>query len=511
VALTPVTVPAPGFLGLNKQRAQVPLGPEWAADARNCLIDGAGRIASRKGWSNQTTTAISGTPGIVSLHEYIQDSGTASLIAATAADIFESTDNGATWASVEGSLAVTAGNWQFVNFNSKVLGAQASHPLVVKSGSGNFAAVVASSGTVPVNPIAVLAAFGRIWTISSDGQSISYSGLLNETEWATADGAGSLDLGLLWTKGTDQGVALAAFGSTLVVFGKRHIFLLTDGQGSDRGIDPLTMYVGDTIEGIGIAARDTVQPLGEGDLIFLSQNGIRSMSRTIQEKQTPLNDLTGNSRDFVNALLLAGTIAPSKMKAVCSPENGFYLLSSPDSNRTFCVDVRGALPDGTYRTFDWTGFVPQSCVRRVNGDVLFGFAGIVGKYAGYTDNGDSYRFVYRSGFLDLGENNVTRKEVKTFRIISFSPAEITAVVKWYWDFRRDFFSYDLAFSGDGTGEFGTGLYDIAEYGGIVSQRIDSVPGWGSGQFFSVGVEVEVDGAPFAINSITAYYNIVGLA
>jgi len=510
MALSPVSFPAPGFLGLNKQKGQVPLGPEWAVDARNAVIDGAGRIASRKGYVNQTTSAISGTPAILSLHEYVKSNGTTSLIAGTVADIFESTDNGASWASVEGSLAVSGGHWQFVNYNDKVIGAQAGHPLSVKT-SGNFAAIVAASGVVPVQPTAVLAAFGRIWTVSADGKTLKWCALLDETKWSTGDGGGSQDLNYLWTKGTDTGVALAAFGSTLVVFGRRHIFLLTDGSGSDRGLDPTTMYVGDTIEGIGCAARDSVQPLGEGDIIFLSQNGIRSMSRTIQEKQTPLNDLTANSRDFVNAILLSGAASGVKMKSVSSPENGFYLISSPDSSRTFCVDTRAVLPDGTFRIFDWSGFIPSAIARRVNGDVLFGWAGKVGKYSGYLDDAATYRFAFRSGFLDLGpEANVLRKELKAIYLTAFSPAAQTATVKWYWDWRSDFFNYLLTYDVDATSEFGIGDYDTAEFGGVVAQRIDRIPGWGSGQYVSIGVEMDINGAPYALNSITLYLQSVGL-
>ena len=508
--LSPVTFPSPGFMGLNKQKAQVPVGPEWAIDARNCVIDGAGRIASRKGYVNQTTSPISGTPSILSLHEYVKADGTTTLIAGTAADIWESTNNGVSWSSVEGAVAATAGNWQFVNFNDKVIGAQASHALIVKT-SGNFAAVSASSGVVPTQPVAVLAAFGRIWTISSDGKTLKWSALLDETKWATADGAGSQDLNYLWTKGTDTGVALGAFGSTLVVFGKRHIFLFTDGSGSDRGLDPTTMYVGDTIEGVGCVARDSVQPLGEGDLIFLSQHGIRSMQRTIQEKQTPLQDLTGNSRDYVNAVLLASGITASKMKSVVSPENGFYLLSSPDSNRTICVDVRAPLQDGTFRTFDWDGFIPNSMVRRLNGDILFGWAGKVGKYSGYLDDTSTYRFVFRSGFIDMGpEGNTQNKQLKNIILTAFSPSASIATVKWYWDFRLDFHSYQLEYNDDVVSEYNESNYDTAQYGGILSQRIDRIPGWGSGQYVSFGVEMDINGYPYAINSMTAYLQTTGL-
>ena len=499
----PITFPSPGFLGLNKEREQSILTPEWATEAQNCVIDEAGRLAARKGITVLTTSAASGTPTMDVVHEYVKSDSTTSIIAAGGNALWESSDDGASWTARTGALSPTDDNAQFANFNNKVICLSPGIALSVKT-TGNFAAITAASGTVPTSPVAILSAFGRLWVLTKTN--LYWCALLDETRWASADGGGVQDLNYLWTKGQDEGVALGAFGSTLVVFGKNHIILLTDGRGSDRGIDPTTMYVGDTLENVGCIARDTVQPIGEGDLIFASQNGIRSLARTIQEKQTPLNDVTANNRRHVTASLISSSISTAKMRGCTAAEEGFYLLISPDSNVTFCVDIRRPLEDGTYRITEWPGHLALCAARRKSGQVIFGLTGgRIGAYSGYLDGTATYRMIFRSGWMDLGEANAVLKILKRMKLIAFSPAGVAVTLKWFFDFKRDFGYDQILYAPDGVDEYGIGEWGTAEYSGGVAQRIDYVPASGSGQYLLLGAEVEINSRPFAIQSLTAYY------
>lgn len=83
------------------------------------------------------------------------------------------------------------------------------------------------------------------------------------------------------------------------------------------------MALTDTIEGIGCIARDSVQQTGT-DIIFLSDSGVRSFGRTIQEKSLPMRDISKNVRSDLLALIPLQTYA---IKSVYSPEDSFtYLL-----------------------------------------------------------------------------------------------------------------------------------------------------------------------------------------
>lgn len=501
--MEPITFPSPGFAGLNKQREQSLLSPEWATEAQNAVVDGAGRIAARKGWVKLTSSAISGTPDIEVLHEYEKLDGSTILVATAANKIYTSSDNGVTFTDSTGSLTITANKWQFVNFNGEVVGVQSGHAPISWAGTSDFAIFTAGSGSLPSNPIAALSAFGRVWYVDADKQTIKYSGLLDHTLFDVADGGGTLDMTSVWTNGTDEVVALAAFGSSFIVFGRRHVIIYVDGQGSDIGIDPETMYVTDTIEGAGTIARDSVKNIGEADLMFLSRNGIRSLLRVLQDRQTPLQDITKDSRDYFKTLLLGSSIDQTKVRSIYSPEEGLYLLVSPDAHVTVCVDVKG---QQGYRITEWPQFEPTAMVCRKLGDILFGFEGVVGSYSGYLDNTSTYRFVFRSGWIDLGEQNAVLKVLKRMKLIAYSPAGVQVIVKWFFDFQRDFGYGVIDYIGDGADEYGIGGYGTAEYSGGNSQRINYVPANKSGQYLLFGVETEINNRPFAVQSITAYYS-----
>lgn len=504
---TPVIFSGVGYLGLNKEQSDAILEPQWATEAQNAVFDWSGRLAARKGWESQTSVPIPSTPQVQSLHEYVKADATTSLVCGANSKLYESSDNGASWTDRTGSLTPTGSNWQFQNFNDKVVAAHAGgNPLVVKT-SGNFAAVVAASGTVPDNPVAVLAAFGRVWCIEEDQKTIKYSALLDETLWAVADGGGTIDLSKVWTVGTDTAVAIRAFGGRLVVFGKRHIILWVDGKGNALGLNPDDIYVEDVIENSGTEARDSIQNIGEGDLVYLSQFGIQSLTRVLQEQQTPISDITKNSRMYFSSRIQNSAIDKTTIKSVYSAKEGFYLLSIPDLESTICVDIRAPLQDGSYRLFEWPTFAPHSAISRRNNDVLFGFSGgVVGKYTGYQDNGSPYWYVIRSAHLDLGpEENSKYKELKRIKVMAYGASGTTVYVRWWWDFGRENYEETIEYTGAGGSEYAEAEYGEGEYGGSYDHKNDSVPAAGSGQYFQIGLEVLIDGAPFGLQILQAYY------
>lgn len=514
--LTPTAFPSPGYLGLNKQQESIPLGPEWAVVADNGVIDSAGRIAARKGWTKLTTSAISGTPTIEALWEQVVEAGTAELIAAGGNQLWSSADNGVTWTDRTGSLSFTNNNYQFVNFNGKCIACVAGEGLASRT-TGNFATIAATSGTIPPNPVAVLAAFGRVWSVGSDLQTIYYSALLDEAKYATADGAGTIDMTSVWTQGTDIVVALAAFNGRLVVFGRNHIILWSDGKGTELGVDPNELYVEEALEGVGLVARDSVQNIGEGELMFLSQNGVRSLTRVIVEKGQSFLSVTENIRDSVISEFLASSVTQTKVRSVYSPENGFYLLSSIDVGKTICIDMRQQFQSGARRAFIWKGFAPYSMAHTTvgsgKGRVLFGWAaGLVGYYAGYNDNAATYRFEFRSPFLDLGpEENAIYKELKRVRMTAYSGGGLAPVLYWRWDFSTTTYSQTFTYDAGADAEYGIAEFSIAEFGGSSAQRSSIAAGWGSGQYFCLGVIVDIDGRPFALQNLTAYYDKANFA
>ena len=143
--------------------------------------------------------------------------------------------------------------------------------------------------------------------------------------------------------GGDEVVGLAAHNNFLFIFGKRQILIYSGAT------DPSSMQLSDSILGIGCVSRDTIQNTGE-DVWFLSDSGVRSLMRTIQEKSAPFRNISKNVHDYVQTAVSDTTTG---IKAGYSAVNNFYLLHLPSSGETLCFDTRGLLEDGSARTTLW--------------------------------------------------------------------------------------------------------------------------------------------------------------
>jgi hypothetical protein len=408
--LIPLTIQAPGFKGLNSQQSSTSLDTGWATELENATFDLTGRITSRKGISNLTT---SGGPGANNLSQvfcwetFYNNTYTTGVISAGNLKIYNGTT---TLSDVTGTItAPTANNWQFMNYrNDRVIGVQQGHTPCVATiavgALGNFANVVAASGSVPTGNSGI-AAFGRIWVADSDGLTIKYCALLDETKWAAVDGGGSIDTSLYWPRGRDYIVALAAWEDKLVVFG-RHNILVYSYPGTPAAID-----LSDTIEGTGCIARDSVQPIGT-DILFLSESGVRSLKKSIITQKAPVQELSLPVRDTLLQYTTPGNVA--NIRSVYNQTEGFYLLAIVGSSdtKTFCFDVKQLVQESQFpntegvRISRWVGF-PIHGIAYGRDRVMYvsyrsGSNEKIGFYSGYYDGGTTgYTLKYSSPWIDL--------------------------------------------------------------------------------------------------------------
>jgi hypothetical protein len=524
--LRPIPLITPGFFGLNTANAaSSALGPEWALTCQNSYFDANGRLAARKGWAQQNPSAISGTPTVQQIFEYVKGDATTQIVSAANNKLYSGTT---TPTDVTGTLTITANNWQFQNWNDKVVGWQAAHTPIVWSGSGNFTVITAASGSLPTGNC-VCAAFGRLWALDSDNNTIKYCGLLDETNWGAA-GSGSINMRSIWTNGTDQVIGISAVGANLVVFGTKHIILFTDGRGSPLGLDPAQLYVSDTIEGTGLLSRDTVVKQGTGDLLYVSPTGLQSLARVLENKSNPILSLDLHVWDYVNSFYANENAA--YVRALYSPTDKFYLLILPTSGEVFCYDTRKPITgspyvvDGSLRVTEWI-MTPACGVTRANKQVVFGFAGgFLGLYSGFTDNAAQYRYSWASpnmsNMLPQDEELENRLKIpKRLGSILFTQASNSLVFKWGYDFFGFQFTYTTNVLGGqipeyGRAEYGSnGVYEVndpsavagvnyAEYAGALVLRMTSVPMAGTGRWIQLGLDVEINGSDFAIQQLDMY-------
>lgn len=505
----PLTVP--GFKGLNTQNKGAILGPEWATKLENTVLDNNGRVSSRQGAHDHTTTPVGARfeSGI----EYRLQDGTTQIVAITATTIQKSSDDGDTWSAVTGTASFTSGKWYLVNFNDFVIGFQSGEKPLIYNGTTGSQVADANAPTGGVGT----SAFGRVWAFASDGTTLKYSALLDHTNWTTA-GAGSLDLSSIWLD-NDSGVAVTAYNNLLIVFGKRNILVFEDGSGSELGIDPTTMIVRDTIPGIGCLSQYSVQLVG-GDVWFLNDSrDMISLKRAIlEQKGGDLVPLSKNVSDLLRDTIDSGSFDLSRLRSAYSPKDRFYLLSLPTESaagahdevgKVFVFDTRQFLEDGAARCVGtWNQLVPTVIWPRTNGDLLFSLESVTGQvfhYHNYADNGTTYRMTYESGWLDLlAQTEISGALLILKRLNGLFYFGITTdvIMKWAFDFRTIFNTRALEFTaGGGTAEWGSSEWAVGEWGGGTSLGEKKVSGSGTGKYIKIGIDATIDGGAFAIQYI----------
>jgi hypothetical protein len=257
--------------------------------------------------------------------------------------------------------------------------------------------------------------------------------------------------------------------------------------------------ISDSLTGIGCIARDTIQNTGS-DVIFLSDTGVRSVLRTIQEKSAPFRDLSKNVRnDLMNAV--AGETA-ANIKSVYSPFESFYLITLPALKIVYCFDMKATLQDGSSRVTIWDNMEPKSFCYLRDKSLLIGKAGYIGQYSGYQDNGNSYRFQYFTNHTDLGTPSVS-SVLKKLSVVVIGGSDQYLAIKWGYDFKENYFSQNAKIPTQRVAEFGISEYNTAgvEYSdGITLQTLVAYP-TGSGKVIQTGYEADINGSALSIQKI----------
>ena len=523
------TISAPGFLGVNTQESSVDLSSGYALEAYNCVIDKFGRIGARRGWSKQNSSLNTDldTNDIEFLFELPE---TAEIIAGGNNKLF-TFNSGTITTAVDGTVAdaagtgttaytITANDW---SASSIVFGegpdisphaylAQSGHlPLVyhklgsshAHTGSYGFN-LLTDVGTAPTTyasaadfkPNFVIGAYGRTWwaDIINDEQTVYFSALLDGSNLSTGD-SGYLSLVDVFPNG-DQVVGLAAHNGFLIIFGKRNIAVYANP------IDVTRLELVDLIANVGCIARDSIVNTGT-DVMFLSDTGVRSIARVIQEKSAPINDISFNVRDDLVGFVNSET-NKQKIKAAYFPRDAFYILTLPSSNYVYCFDLRAPMQNGARRVTIWDSIDPKSLCVTYAGDLLIGKEGYIGKYFGFLDDTETYRLRYYTNYFDLGSPTSLKFLKKTSFVVIGGVGQDVAL-KYGFDYLESFRSITKTLAeGANIAEYNIAEYGIDEYtSGLRLEEVRANLG-GSGSIIQLGFEADINQNPLSIQKIDVY-------
>jgi hypothetical protein len=524
-ALLTGSIQAPGFSGLDIQDASVQLSSGYALEAFNCVIDKYGRIGARKGWTKVNTTSSGSTEKFKTIFELVKSdgnvlfsaannkiyTGTATLTAAVNGTVTNAAGTGTT------AYTITDDNWQVAsmpynhggNTSSHAVFAQLGHPILVYHKLGNSSHNHTGSygfqrlgdvGTLPAaytvttfTPDCALTAYGRLWVanITGDNQTIYFSDLQDPSNFTTGT-SGYLDISTVIPTG-DGIVALAAHNGFLIIFCHRSILVYASPK------DPSTMTLSDVIKGFGCIARDSVVSVYGSDIMFLSETGVQSLGRLIQEKSMPLRDVSKNVRDDLIANVATETL--KDIKAVYYAPDAFYLLSLPSTGFTYCFDTRGMLENGAARTTIWKEMIPRSFCVTEDKKLYIGKTGYIGYYNGYLDNDTTYRWSYYTNYFDF-EQPTSLKILKKLGLVVIGGGNQDIAIKWGFDYTNNYNSSVVSLDTINTiYEYGTAEYGIAEYSNGIVLDVLKFNASGSGRVLQIGFESDIIGYPLSIQKV----------
>jgi hypothetical protein len=508
--ITPFSISAPGFYGLNLNDSPVDLTPNFALEANNCVIDKSGRIAARKGWTaaNSASTDLS-TGNVECIGELIENAGTATTLCAGNGYLYKLSSGALSTLVYDGggvAPTISANNWKFCFLNGIAMFWQRGYdPLIYDPARPTkFRRLSEQSGATGITTGGAaylcneaISAYGRVWAadVTADKSTVIWSDLLTPHIW-TGGTSGSLDLRNIWPHGGDEIVALAAHNNYLFIFGRRQILVY---EGADV---PATMRLKDSIVGIGCIARDSVQNIGE-DVWFLSDTGVRSLLRTIQEKSSPIRKVSKNVNDDIQAAIKSETLA--NVKSGYSKVNNFYLLTMPASMKTYCFDTRIPLEDSSARTTLWTGTTPKAFYETKGLLFYTGRAGYIGTYAGYTDNAATYRMTYYTTWIDFG-NPIQTSILKRIILTAIGGGSQVIIFKWAYDYTSTYFTGQATLNGASlAAQYNVSEYNTtAEYDASSNVNVLKMAGSSHGRVLQFGFETDIDGYEFAVQRIDLF-------
>lgn len=415
------------------------------------------------------------------------------------------------------SYSITDDNWQFVSMpygtgltaSAHAIAVQEGHlPLVIhKLGTtahshvdgygfqrlGDVATLPSGYTVDTFKPSCALSDYGRLWVANvsaTDTQRVYFSDLQNSGAWTTGT-AGYLDISAIIPTG-DPIVALASHNNFFIIFCQRHIVIYSGAT------NPATMTLSDVIKGVGCIARDSVQSVAGTDILFLSETGVQSFLRVIQEKSLPFRDVSRNVRDELIQAVSGESLV--NIKSIYYPSDAFYLLSLPSSDMVYCFDTRGTLENGASRTTVWDSLVPTAFNVSVAGDLQLGCPGYIGKYTGYTDNTVPYRIRYYTNYFDF-DNPSSIKILKKVGLVAIGGSDQPIIIKYGFDYTYTPLSQPVILAGATVYEYGTAEYGIAEYStGVALDNVNAQLG-GSGKVLQLGFEADINGVPLSIQKI----------
>lgn len=321
-----------------------------------------------------------------------------SVIAMQAGDTYRSTGTG--WTKINstdnhtgmGRVDFTFYSWSTSRFTF-VDGDPNAFPVRVESGGSYTILTNAPKGQKFVQEFA-----GYLWLTAGDGN-VTFSAPNADNDYNAIDGAGQINVGF-------PILGMGVWRGALYLFGSKRISQITGTSAADWAVTPLT-------DDIGMVASYTLQEIN-GDLVFLSSDGIRTISGTARIFDRELGVISRPINTFLVPLGSANwTSVPIRGKSQ------YRLFQGTGSTATTTAPgILGALKLQSNGSVAWewaqTSGILTACASSgliSNTEVVVhgGFDGFVYQQENGMDfNGAAIQAVYRTPYLVYNDPNIRK-------------------------------------------------------------------------------------------------------
>lgn len=371
--------------GLHLDVSSLLADPGSAIQLQNYEPSISGGYRRISGFAEWDSTAVSGSGQITGI--YNLDSN---VIACRGANVEYSAGSG--WTSIT-SGRTGAGKYHFDSFNfdgtDKIvmvsgLGSTSSNPAATWDGT-NYTLLNASNA--PANPSHV--AVFKEHLFLNENEVLYFSAPYDETDWTVANGAGSIRV-------PDQIITLRMFRNALYIFCRDSIFKLIGDSIASWELQPVT-------DKVGCLTCLSVQELN-GELVFLSPNGLRTVAATERIGDTELGTL---SQPIHNRFISINDDT-NICSTVIRDKNQYRIWFNDDSDTTAeAKGVIGAIPNHPTSEHKWEfsdmrGIKPTYAHSAVIGRVEYVFHGdysdgkIYQQETGTSFGGSDIEAIYKS-------------------------------------------------------------------------------------------------------------------
>ena len=481
--LQTLLVRAPSFEGLNTEDSPLGQTLTFALSADNAVIDRLGRLGSRLAFAADTQTInvqYTTDPTTVRTEKNVTQIGGGDLngkfiiLCVVQVTQYDSSNNvvdtnyfvcrrdGDTLTElplppgIPGQVQV--GQADIVYFNDNLYVFSAGNPALIYDDPNNEMKAMSTepnwlppqvdSGNLAdqIDGDIALSAYGRLWVtgVGADYNKIYYSDLLIANQWYdgkaeptdSQNTGGIIDVSEFWPNGGDRIVSLAAHNNFLIVFGRESILIYANAASGDPAAEG-GIFLQDSMMNLGSVGRDAVVNTGS-DVLFVDDSGLRSLSRTIQEKSVPIGDVSRNVRGDIRRVI--GEADQNRIALSYWPSESVIVCLFPDTAQAFVASANAPSSTGGLKMTKWNRcFFNKMFYYENQGTTAVYLGGNTDqngllKYEGYTEwNGQAFTFKYSSMPLDFGEP-AKDKFMKSIDYTIFSLFEETnATARWGYD------------------------------------------------------------------------------